>query len=283
LSAINDLDSCTLITGRAAPASYFRFEERDTFDPEGVVDVLRGKYLGIVFRDAIGHDSSNSLLQAFWSNPATKHRIDAPSHYLGTYHFNKSADAYLSETAEVAAAVEGFVRMDGSPWVWFHDTVGRRLRGEGASMRIAEMNGRKACPALIRSWHAEGEFALYPHEDTSQCQDPRQAGFEIQRVVEHDVCAVNMCLANGEGGRLIIWNVRPDRATRERLDVLYTGFSYPPSGLADFSDLRLSVQEGDIYVFNGAYVHAVEANQATRANMSFFMGFLDKKTVVTWT
>jgi hypothetical protein len=92
-----------------------------------------------------------------------------------------------------------------------------------------------------------------------------------------------MCLANGIGGRLVIWNVRPDEKTRERLGVTHTRFSYPPSGLAGFKQLRLSVGQGDKYVFNGAYVHAVEASRGVRANLSFFIGQLDQKTVVTWT
>jgi hypothetical protein len=192
-------------------------------------------------------------------------------------------DTYLSETAEVTESVERLVRMDGSPWIWFHEIVGDRLKREGATLRIAEMNGRKACPALIRSWDAEGEFALYLHEDMSQCGDPRQAGFEIQRVTQYNVCAPNMCLANGIGRRLVIWNVRPDEKTRERLGVTHTRFSYPPSGLVGFKQLRLSVGQGDKYVFNGAYVHAVEASRGVRANLSFFIGQLDQKTVVTWT
>ena len=90
-------------------------------------------------------------------------------------------------------------------------------------------------------------------------------------------------LANGPGGRLVVWNVRPDEATKERLGITHTGFSYPPSELVGFSEIRLDVRPGDIYVFNGAYVHAVEANQAMRANVSFFIGMLDERTVVTWT
>jgi hypothetical protein len=283
LNAIFKLAPTLPISGGVAADSYFRFEERYTFDPDGIIEVLRGKYLGIVFRGVIGTHSADSLLQAFWRNPATTRRTDAPSRYLGTYHFNKSADTYLAETAEVADEVDRLVRMDGSPWVWFRDIMSERLSRDGAILRLAEMDGRKACSALIRSWNADGEFALYPHEDTSQCQDPRQAGFEVQRVAGHDVCAVNMCLANGEGGRLVMWNVRPDEVTRERLDVKYTGFSYPPAGLAGFSELRLGVGTGDIYVFNGAYVHAVETSHAVRANLSFFMGFRDEQTVVTWT
>jgi hypothetical protein len=273
----------TPVTGSVAEDSFFHFEERTTFDPEGVIEVLRGDYLGVIYRGVIDPEMSDSLLQAFWRNPQTRRREDAPSCFLGTYHFNKSAETYLAETAEVTASVQSVVRMDGSPWLWFHELVGDRLKRDGATLRIAEMNGRKACPALIRSWDAEGEFALYPHEDTSQCGDPRQDGFEVQRATKYNVCATNICLANDVGGHLVLWNVRPDARTRERLGVTYTGFSYPPSALGGFRQLRLDVRQGDIYVFNGAFVHAVEENRGVRANVSFFIGQIDESTVVTWT
>jgi hypothetical protein len=271
------------VTGATAPESYFRLEERHGFSPEEVIDVLHGKYLGVIYRDAVDPQVSTSMLQEFWQSQATRRRADAPSYFLGTYHFNKSVEAYLTESAEINPSVERLVHLPGSPWKSFRDTVDARLRRDGTELRVAQMADQKACLALFRSWDAEGEFALYPHEDMSQCQDPRQAGFEIQRVVNHEVCAVNICLTNGPGGRLVIWNIRPDDATKERLGIKHTGFSYPPSELADIEELRVEIRAGDIYVFNGAYVHAVEPTQGLRANISFFIGRLDDQTVATWT
>lgn len=271
------------VTGAVADESYFHFEERQGFSPDEVIEVLNGKYLGVIYRNAVDPRTSASLLQDFWRSPATKRRSDAPSYFLGTYHFNKSVETYLAESAAVNPSVENLVNSPDSPWAWFRTIVADRLRRDGAELRVAEMAGQKACLALVRSWDAEGEFALYPHEDMSQCQDPRQAGFEIQQVANHEVCAVNICLANGSGGRLVMWNVRPDEATRERLGIRYTGFSYPPAELDGISELRLDVGPGDIYVFNGSYIHAVEPAQAVRANISFFIGRLDERTVATWT
>jgi hypothetical protein len=275
--------SRTQVTGAAADESYFHFEERQGFSPEEVIEVLNGKYLGVIYRNVVDTQIVASLLQDFWLNPATSRRSDAPSRFLGTYHFNKSVEDYLAESAEVNPSVERLVKTPGSPWVWFRTAVADRLRRDGVALRVAEMADQKACLALVRSWDAEGEFSLYPHEDMSQCEDPRQAGFEIQHVVNHEVCAVNMCLANGPGGRLVIWNMRPDEATRERLHIRYTGFSYPPAELAGISQLRIDVNAGDIYVFNGAYIHAVERTQGVRATISFFIGHLDDQTVATWT
>src|SRR5258705_1847824 len=102
------------------------------------------------------------------------------------------------------------------PWHLFRAAVAGELAESGASLRLAEMDGTAACPALIRAWNKEGEFALEPHEDEAQCRDPRQAGFEVQRVLDYEVCAVNMCIEHERGGRLVLWNVRPDDDTRRR-------------------------------------------------------------------
>jgi hypothetical protein len=271
------------VTGTMAAKSYFRFEERNGFSPEEVIDVLHGKYLGVIYRDAVDPQVAASMLQEFCRSEAAKRRADAPSYILGTYHFNKPVETYLAESAEVNPSVERVVGLPGSPWKWFRDMVDARLRRDGTELRVAKMADQKACLALFRSWDAEGEFALYPHEDMSQCQDPRQAGFEIQQVVDHEICAVNICLTNGRGGRLVMWNIRPDEATKERLGIRYTGFSYPPAELTGLDELRINIRSGDIYVFNGAYVHAVEATQGLRTNISFFIGRLDDQTVATWT
>jgi hypothetical protein len=275
--------SRTRVTGTVANESYFHFEERQGFSPDEVIEVLNGKYLGVIYRNVVDPQIAASLLQGFWRSPAARRRPDAPSYFLGAYHFDKSVEDYLAESAAVNPSVESLVNTPDSPWVWFRTAVADRLRRDGVQLRVAEMATQKACLALIRSWDAEGEFALYPHEDMSQCQDPRQAGFEIQDVVNHEICAVNMCLANGSGGRLVIWNMRPDEATRERLQIRYTGFSYPPAELAGVSNLRVDIGAGDIYVFNGAYIHAVERTQGLRATISFFIGHLDERTVATWT
>ena len=45
------------------------------------------------------------------------------------------------------------------------------------------------------------------------------------------------------------------------------------------------MRTGDVYVFNGAHVHAVEPNtteQQTRTTLAAMMAFKDDKTVVTW-
>ncbi|NNJ05651.1 hypothetical protein HHX38_16115 [Streptomyces sp. PKU-MA01144] len=272
------------ITGTRADAAFFRIAELSEFDPAAVLDVLQGRVLGIVFRRVIDSDVLTEFTRRFWDSEALERRgEDAPSFYLGTYQWNKTLDAYLDDCAAVAKQVEQYVEADRSPWRWFRDHLAKELADNGASLRVARSGDREACAALMRAWDAEGEFSLAPHEDTSQCADPRQAGFEVQDVLDHEVCAVNMCLENGNGGRLVMWNVRPDLETRQRLGIVHTGSPYPAAALQEHEEIRVDIQAGDVYVFNGGYVHAVDANHGRRTTLSFLAGFKDDQTVVTWT
>ncbi|WP_329570521.1 2OG-Fe(II)-dependent halogenase WelO5 family protein [Kitasatospora sp. NBC_01266] len=271
------------LAGFQADPDFFRLEERSAFDPGLVVDVLRGKRLGVIFRGVIPAAAQKESVARFWASPARRHREGEPSHYLGSYHWNKSTETYLAETAQVVAEVREVLEVPNSPWQSFRSGLAAELARQDAVIRIAEHEGAQACPALIRAWDKEGAFALEPHEDAAQCTDPRQAGFEVQGVLDHEVCAVNMCVEHEEGGRLVIWNIRPDDASRRRLGIEHTGFSYPADVLVDFDELRIDIQRGDVYVFNGSYVHAVDTSTGNRSNLSFLMGFIDEHTVVTWT
>ncbi|MFC6016176.1 hypothetical protein ACFP2T_08205 [Plantactinospora solaniradicis] len=271
------------LTGVRMDRQFFRFEEYLEFDPALVVDVLQGRRFGVIFRDVIPVAAQKEMVAKFWNSPALRRRTGEPSYHVGTYHWNKPIDTYLAESAAETPHVMDVLDVTDSPWHWFRSVLAEELAREGASLRLAEMSGAKACPALIRAWNKEGDFSLEPHEDAAQCRDPQQAGFEAQQVLDYEICAVNMCIEHEEGGRLVLWNIRPDDETRRRLDIEHTGFSYPPETLTDFEQIRLDIRPGDIYVFNGRHVHAVDASRGNRTAVSFLLGYIDDRTVVTWT
>jgi hypothetical protein len=262
---------------------FFRFDEHLQFDPERVLDVLRGRQLGVMFRGVIPAAVREAMTARFWNSPALTRRTGEPSYHVGAYHWNKPIDTYLAETSKVAADVMDVLDVDDSPWHWIRARMNTRLAKEGAQLRLAEMNGEEACPALIRAWNKEGEYALEPHEDEAQCGDPRQAGFEVQQVLDHEVCAVNMCIEHDAGGRLVLWNLRPDDESRRRFGIEHSGFSYPSDALRTHERLTVDIRPGDVYVFNGRHVHAVDATRGNRTAVSFLLGFIDDRTVVTWT
>lgn len=277
------------LAGWKGDADYFRFVEVDHFVPEAVVDVLRGKHLGVIFRGVIDGITSAELVRRFWSSPVRKRRggevCESLGYYVGAYHYHKPTAQYLDESAEVAGYLAELLDVPREPTRWFRAELDARLRRDGACLRPAAQGGRTSCPVLIRHWNAQGAFALQPHEDFSQLAWPEQAGFEIQHTVEHVVAAVNMCLENGPGGRLVIWNVIPDLASRVRLGLELSGSPYPIEVTEGHESIWLEIRTGDIYVFNGGHLHGVEASApgANRTTMAWNMGFCDHRNVVTWT
>ena len=271
------------VTGARMDSEFFRFDEYREFDPAVVIDVLRGRRFGVIFRDVIPIGAQKKMSARFWNSRALTRRTGEPSYHVGTYHWNKPVGTYLNESATVAGDVMDVLDVADSPWYWVRSALAAELFRHGASLRLAEMDGATACPALIRAWNKEGEFALEPHEDEAQCRDPRQAGFEVQQVLDYEVCAVNMCIEHEQGGRLVLWNIRPDEETRRGLGIEHTGFSYPGAAMSGFDEIRIDIRPGDVYVFNGRHVHAVDASTGNRTTVSFLIGFIDDQTVVTWT
>lgn len=271
-----------LIGWTGAP-DYFRFVERDVFEPDLVEDVLRGRLAGVVYRGAFA-DGLRPILSQFADHPARTRRDDAAAgYYLGAYHYGKPTRQYLHEAADIAADLQDVLGHETSPWRRFRRELGRWLARRGIDLRLARHEGMSACPGAIRSWEASGRFSLVPHEDASQCRAPEQRGFEIQRVLTYEVCAANLCLENAAGGQLIYWNVKPDESTKRRCGTFYTGGAYAAEALAGAEHIKLDVGPGDLYVFNGGHVHAVLHGSGPRSTVASLLGFRDERTVITWT
>lgn len=279
-------NSTATLEGWRGDQDYFTIRELSEFDPRHVVDVLHGEVAGVVFRGMVSPETCQQLCERFWDSPGRSERpSEELNYYLGAYHYHKPTGQYLDESAAVADELAAVLDVPDNPVARFRQGLAAAL-APSAVVRQARHDGREACAALLRTWRGQGEFALRPHEDLSQCSEPRQADFEIQRVREHSVCALNICLENGAGGRLRYWNIRPDEESKRALGLHYSGWPYPVEALSGYDSIALDVGPGDVYVFNGAHVHAVEPNtepDARRTTMSGLFGFVDDQTVVFWT
>jgi hypothetical protein len=275
------------LTGWSGGPDYFRFAEFTGYAPGAVVDVLRGRLLGAVFRQAISQETCSEVAARFWtSGSALSRGGEAPVRYLGAYHYHKPTQVYLDECVQIAPALEAAIAVEADPLSLFYGGLADLLGGQGVSVRVAEQGGRQACRGVLRSWFGRGQFALVPHEDAGQCREPGQADFEIQKVLDYCVCALNICLENGAGGRLRVWNIQPDDTSKERLGTYYSGSPYPVSGLDGVESRWLEIGPGDLYVLNGSHVHAVEPSTVPgtkRTTLSGLFGFIDDTTVVSWT
>ncbi len=271
------------LSGWTGSAEYFQFREATTRDVSEVgrlLDaVLRRDVLGVVFRQWASTGECRRILRAFTESLDRRLRSsEAPSFYLGSYHYHRSPSEYVADGGPANAAV-GHVLGREDPWsrFWHASAAG------GRQSRLARFEGLEACGALIRSWSSQGEYALVPHEDYSQCVEPSQRGFEIQDAAAR-MCASNLCLANdGGAGRLIVWNLVPDDATRVAWGADVDGAPYPEDGLSAVPRQALDVHPGDLYVFNSRHIHAVEQQAGDRATIACLLGGLPDGEVIRWT
>ena len=272
------------MSGWHGSPEYFHFVERNSFDPADIEDVLRGRKVGVIVRGIIPPQATDEILIRFKNSPSlTRREDDAPGLYLGAYHYQKATSDYLEESMEISNVLSDVLGFPGSPWRWVLSELKEHLAARRVIFRRAEKDGATACEGAVRSWETSGAFALSPHEDVSQCRDPKQADFEIQKVAKHEVCGLNLCLQTGGGGELTIWNIKPNEITKINFGTSFTGGIYPPSALAGIEAIRIEVRRGDVYILNGGHVHAVEKTAGERTTVASLMGFCDTATVVAWT
>lgn len=280
------------ITGVQKPIKNFTIEEFANFDLDKVLDVLDGKCLGAIFRDFIPKNECHQISKNF-SNYDNRYfrSSDAPADYAGAFSYSKAPDVYFQEATEANQSISQLFDKTTLPVDRLVNNLSLGLKKRGRNFRAARWNDMEACHFVMRSWAGQGSFALNPHEDEAQCQLAIQNGLEIQDAVkEHPLAAVNICIENGNGGLLRIWNVRPDNATRERLGLTATGSPYPPDLLNEFPYIDIKIRPGDLYLFDGRFVHAVtqlnggpDKSSFGRITIAFLMAHLGTGETIQWT
>lgn len=255
------------------------------FDPALVDCVLTGSTSIALIRSFVSQEVCRQLRDRFTNSTARRSRGgDISGEYIGTYHWGKPLADYFSDCAMVTPALTQILdRGVGDVWETFRAALGRYLHSTGRKLRPAEWMGNVASVPLLRSWVGDETYGLVPHEDRAQCSDPRQEGFEIQTASRTVVGSVNICLANKPGsGKLILWNKLPTDADRTTYGTTYSGGPYPDSYLADSAQIILPVNEGDLYIFNGALLHAVSPIHGYRLTASCLIAQLPTTDVVMW-
>lgn len=263
----------------------FRFDEYDSVKPHALMQLLKGKRLGYIFKKAVSPRSLQIIRDNFWSSSKLTSRQDeVPAFYIGNYHYHKPLAQYLSDAKKSQNSLSTLFNGTENIVEAFLFTLADYIKPKDITLRVAQHQGQKASPYIMRAFCNKGEDILKPHDDEAQCLDPQQHGFEIQKVINFEIIAVNICLENDAGGNLQYWNFRPTKEIRQSLGIENTGYPYPKSVLNDYEKLELAVNPGDIYCFNGSYVHGVKKGDGNtkRSTLSFLMGFIDENTVIYW-
>lgn len=280
-------ESNTIISGRSFPSNVFSFVEADGFQFDLLNDVLEGRLAGAIFRSALPTECCAQISQNFYSHPNRYNRGRVvPAQYVGAFHYRKSLGEYFDEVSETDPVLDTLFSGTCNVWQDFCQWLEPELGSHQMNFRAAEYNDEKAGRYVMRSWMANNEYSLLPHEDEAQCKVPEQNGFEIQEAANNAVVAANFCIENGTGGSLHYWNIIPDDDCRRRLGLMGTGHPYPTELLNDFEKQVINIEPGDLYCFNGKAIHAVGTLQNqndTRSTVSFLMAKLDDETIIHWT
>ncbi len=274
----------------------FLVESFDEIDFNKIVEVLDGKRLGVIFKRVIPQSTCQTISNEFWDHPELYVReSDAPAHYLGSFHFGKELDEYMSECSRFRDKLDTIFRGIEDPVNSLMFGLKTLLSNDGRVIRSATWNGMSAGKFVMRAWLNQEEYSLAPHEDFAQCRVEKQRGFEIQDIPNDSaIGAFNICINNSKGGNLKIWDYIPSDEDRVYFGTTETGSPYPPEALLDFPNLSINIEAGDVYIFDGRYVHAVTNHsqvyvagenlmQPARTTISFLLSNIDSKTTITWT
>jgi hypothetical protein len=262
----------------------FQVLERDGWNADAMHAFLSGGVIGVIFRSVVPIVDCEVAFQNFRRHPDTRQRSgDATGLYLGTFHWGKHYSEYADECSRYSSAVESFIDMNGLRFAWqtaIH-TIEACADARGGFLRPARWADSVACWPLVRLWQGKGRFSLVPHEDSSQCFIPFQRGFEIQRRFDL-LASMNLCIRNDGGGDLIVWDVQPDESMKANAHVGWQGGPYARELVSGFQRLDISISAGDLYFFDGSYIHAVGETTGERATVSTLIGDLGDD-IICWT
>lgn len=279
----------TKITGSIMSNRTFQFKECNEFKINYLLEVFQGKLAGCIFRDIISPGECRKIAKNFWNNLYLRQRNDGvPGSFLGTYHYKKSLENYFKEAELFNPILSSIFKNTTNYFQVVIDELKNILSVCNQDVRPARYINNDACYFFMRSWPGnKGEkYALAPHDDSAQCSDKNQEGFEIQTTINSPIVAANFCIENNEGGNLQYWNVQPDLITQKILNLEGIGYPYPDILLNDFEMINVNINAGDIYFFNGKNIHAVSSpieKESFRTTISCLMGKNSNNDIIYWT
>jgi len=212
--------------------------------------------------------------------------MGVPAISIGAYHYQKSLTNYFNEiktskkhTENLFIGADNFLNQ-------LINALSTYFSEKNINFRLAKYKELKASPFVMRSCHAASDFVILPHEDVAQCRTEKQKGFEIEKIPNYEMVALNICVENNNDGELHIWNIQPDDEARRMLNISETGYPYPSYLLTEINKIICPIQVGDLYCFNGRNIHAVKSkikSEKYRTTITFFMGYIDEQTIIYWT
>jgi hypothetical protein len=279
------------ITGASMPETAFRlYETNQDVDIAAVFALLQGDLAAYRIRGFVPDDVCGRIVENFWASTERVARLgdgeDGVEAYLiGASHYGKPTLKYLEEVRACEKAIKNLYAGTVNPVARFRGLLASES-GKAMRVRAAELNGQPAGDTKAIYWNNTTTYLLEPHDDLAQVKDPIQKDFEIQQATR--VMAVNVyAKVQVNSGQLQIWNVEPDDQTRIDLKVANVGFPYPAELLAEYANIIIPVETGDLCLINGNLIHAVRRGDAAspknRLLLTCFMALNLSNELIWWT
>jgi len=264
------------------------FDKYDAYEDRLLYDALCGRKSGYLFQRYLKKNTISSMLKGIDNHALHIKRDDnVPGLILGAHSYMKNIDQYIHESKAVANDMKQ-IRKDNPRVFAFFDSLKNYLNQKGILLRPARYQGYDSSPFIIRTTFSSAKNdVILPHEDEAQLYFSGQSGFEIQRCTNRPIIGLNICVKDDFKSKLIIWNFKSNKCLRKKFNIQYTGYPYHPSILNKYQNIEIKNREGDLYFFDTRNIHSVISSKynkhGKRVTVSFFISFLDKKTVIYWT
>lgn len=268
-------------------------EDFSEFKVESLVDVLDGKRPAYIVRNYLDDEELLKIKNHFLeilsrTNGGNRSKDFVPVFQVGATQFKKTTPEYIQECKltkdniqELLMAIDNdAIRED----FLLEKTMPLDFNKQGIKFRPSQFLNDFVNKFTIRQWKNSNteHLSLLPHEDLSQLNLAQRDDYEIGKVGR--VIASNLCVSNGTGGDLIIWNYEPDFELKVSLGVENSGYPYPLSLLREKEFVELKINAGDLYFINANLIHAVkEVAGSERISAGRFMGKVSENLMVYWT
>lgn len=279
-----------VLKGKSIEQRFFNLHNVEKLDDVEFDDIKAERALGFKVANFLTQDQRDTIQSNFFSSPHLYLRADLDNHeYVGAYMARQPLMKFLENSAAMNPHLESMFKGTQNVMKSLIDKLTLMFSWKGITFRRAEYEGKEIAPWVIHNWsrnkNRENGQVIYPHDDLSLAVNPLLDGFEIQNV--YSSFAINLCVENTDpsGGKLCFWNALPDVDEIKRNAKLFEYSPYDKVDLKQYDYREVKINSGDLYIFNGQFLHAVtdlRKNDDNRLGITMFCGYIDEKTIIYW-
>lgn len=265
----------------------FRTKMASKLDLTLINDVMTGQLDLVNFKGAVNSQLMADIADRFWQHPDLALRDDkVPANIIGTNSFLKTAKQYFDDVTGVQQKLALLFDDIENPMDTLFDKMRGGLKAQPVVVEPSRQDNINAPACRVMSWLDQESYALQPHDDIAQIENMKSQNTQLLGALNNTITAFNFYLeVPKKGGELRVWHWQPTTDERKALDLAHSGYGYSNEVLSQFDYTDISLDAGDLCVFNGSFVHGVLNANGTgrRTIITNFMSYLEQDRIIYWT